>query len=98
MGCHWRYFEMKKVRFSRQAHERDSAAVCGLQTPHLTHSQAELWPSFLRFALQGPQAPRVPVWTSARGHRGPVIFHFHIERVFSANEVRFTSWMRLGML
>ena len=54
-----------------QAHERDWAAACCLQTLHLIHSQAELWPRFLRFALQGAQAPRVPAWSPACGHWGP---------------------------
>ena len=46
----------------RQVHERDWAAVCCLQTLHLTHS-AELWPRFLRFALWGSRVPKVHAWS-----------------------------------
>ena len=48
---------------------------CSLLPPD-AHSQAELWPRFLRFALQGPWAPRVPAWSPACGHRGPRLTHF----------------------
>ena len=54
-----------------QARERDWAAVCCLQTLYLIHSQAELWPRFLRFALRGAGAPRVPAWSPACGHWAP---------------------------
>ena len=54
-----------------QACEKDWAAVCCLQTLHLNHSRAELWPRFLRYALQGPRAPREPAWNPAWGHWGP---------------------------
>ena len=59
----------------RQFCERGWDAVCWLQTLHLTHSQAELWPRFLRFALRGAGAPRVPAWSPACGHRGPRLSH-----------------------
>ena len=59
----------------RQFCERSWDAVCWLQTLHLTHSQAELWPSFLRFALRGAGAPRVPAWSPACGHWGPRLTH-----------------------
>ena len=59
----------------RQFCERDWDAVCWLRTLHLTHSQAELWPRFLRFALRGAGAPRVPAWSPACSHQGPRLSH-----------------------
>ena len=55
----------------QQAYEKDWAAVFCLHTLHLTHSLAELWPRFLRFALWGTWAPRVPACSPDCGHHGP---------------------------
>ena len=82
-SCHWPCFEMNKqvelLGRHCQALERDWVAVCWLQTLHLTHSHAELWPKFLRFALWGARALRVPAWSPACGHWSPrLATHFPV--------------------
>ena len=66
--CHW-CSEMKKLRFSGSSDGTELQYSSSRFSIWLTQ-QAELWPMFLRFALWGCRALRVPAWSPAHAHWG----------------------------
>ena len=67
--CHWCCSEMKKLRFSGLSDGTELQSTASRFSIWLTQ-QAELWPMFLRFALWGCRALRVPAWSPAHAHWG----------------------------
>ena len=67
--CHWCCSEMKKLRFSGLSDGTELQSTASRFSIWLIQ-QVELWPMFLRFALWGCRALRVPAWSPAHAHWG----------------------------